>query len=78
MLGQHGHFALYAADKSPLQPSTLSRRGARLYGVLDQPAWQDRRPMSAGDEYTIADIALFSVDEDPQGARLHARRTIRT
>ena len=58
MLGQHGHFALYAAEKIPYAIERYRDEAARLYGVLDTPARQDRRLRRGGD-YSIADIACF-------------------
>ncbi|MCO5129591.1 MAG: glutathione S-transferase N-terminal domain-containing protein [Xanthobacteraceae bacterium] len=57
MLGQHGHFRLYASEKIPYAIERYRHEAARLYGVLDGQlgrtgAWV------AGD-YSIADIACF-------------------
>ena len=43
MLGQHGHFALYAAEKIPYAIQRYRDEAARLYGVLDRQLGQDRR-----------------------------------
>ena len=61
MLGQHGHFRLYASEKIPYAIERYERETRRLYGVLDrqlaaqQAVGQD---YVAGD-YSIADIAIF-------------------
>src|SRR5262245_56895339 len=36
MLGQHGHFAVYAAEKFPYAIDRSRDEAARLYGVLDR------------------------------------------
>lgn len=57
MIGQNGHFLLYAPEKVPYAIDRYSREARRLYGVLD------KQLKSTGDcvagEYSIADIALF-------------------
>ncbi len=73
MLGQHGHFALYATEKIPYAVQRYRDEAARLYGVLDKQLGKTGAYV-AGDEYSIADIAMLSLDHDPQGAGLHARR----
>jgi hypothetical protein len=57
MLGQHGHFALYAPEKIPYAIDRYRREAARLYGVLDTQLGKTGRYI-AGD-YSIADIACF-------------------
>lgn len=57
MLGQHGHFALYATDKIPYAIARYRDEAARLYGVLDQQLGKTEAYV-AGD-YSIADIACF-------------------
>jgi GSH-dependent disulfide-bond oxidoreductase len=56
MLGQHGHFRLYAAEKIPYAIERYERETRRLYGVLDAQLAQ--HAYVAGD-YSIADIAIF-------------------
>jgi len=56
MLGQNGHFLLYAPEKIPYAIDRYMRETRRLYGVLD--AQLDGRDHIAG-EYSIADIACF-------------------
>lgn len=56
MLGQNGHFLLYAPEKVPYAIERYTREARRLYGVLDgQLAAHD---YIAGD-YSIADMASF-------------------
>jgi GST-like protein len=57
MLGQHGHFLLYAAEKIPYAIDRYRHEAARLYGVLDTQLGKTGR-FVAGD-YSIADIACF-------------------
>ena len=58
MLGQNGHFRLYAPEKLPYAVDRYGREADRLYGVLDrQLAHTDA--YVAGDDYSIADIACF-------------------
>jgi len=56
MLGQHGHFLLYAPEKIPYAIERYGREARRLYGVLD--ARLADRCHIAGD-YSIADMACF-------------------
>ena len=58
MLGQHGHFALYAADKIPYAIERYRDEAARLYGVLDRQLGNTGAYV-AGPDYSIADIACF-------------------
>ncbi|MCC2979372.1 glutathione binding-like protein [Sphingomonas sp. IC4-52] len=58
MLGQNGHFLLYAPEKLPYAIDRYGREADRLYGVLDrQLAWTNA--YVAGAQYTIADMACF-------------------
>jgi GST-like protein len=57
MLGQAQHFRLYAPEKIEYAVNRYTSEAKRLYGVMDKRL-ADRRYM-AGDEYTIADIAIF-------------------
>ncbi|MDB5626252.1 MAG: Glutathione S-transferase domain, partial [Tardiphaga sp.] len=57
MLGQNGHFLLYAPEKIPYAIDRYTREAKRLYGVLDAHL-ADGRAHLAGD-YSIADIACF-------------------
>ena len=57
MLGQNHHFRLYAPEKIPYAIDRYSNEARRLYGVIDKRLGQ--AGFIAGDEYTIADIAIF-------------------
>lgn len=57
MLGQHGHFKLYAPERIPYATDRYRSETLRLYGVLDHQL--GRSEHVAGPEYTIADIACF-------------------
>ncbi|WP_338467530.1 glutathione S-transferase N-terminal domain-containing protein [Novosphingobium sp. ZN18A2] len=57
MLGQHGHFALYAPDRLAYPTDRYRRETLRLYGVLDKRL--EGRTFIAAGEYTIADMACF-------------------
>ena len=57
MLGQNGHFKLYAPEKLPYAIDRYERETARLYGVLDRRLGEAE--YVAGEEYTIADMAIF-------------------
>lgn len=56
MLGQHGHFKLYAAEKIPYAIERYRREAERLYGVLDRRLAEHEH--LAG-EYSIADMACW-------------------
>jgi len=56
MLGQHGHFALYAQEKIPYAIERYRRETERLYGVLDRRL--EGRAHVCG-EYSIADMACW-------------------
>ena len=58
MLGQHGHFALYAPEKIPYAIERYRDEAARLYRRARYPTGQDRRLRRRRD-YSIADIACF-------------------
>jgi GST-like protein len=58
MLGQHGHFALYADESVPYALDRFRNEAARLYGVLDRRLG-DTGAFLAGGDYTIADMACF-------------------
>ena len=57
MLGQNGHFKLYAPEKIPYAIDRYEREAKRLYGVLDGQVGRTGR-FVAGD-YSIADMACF-------------------
>jgi GST-like protein len=56
MLGQHGHFKLYAQEKIPYAIQRYEDETKRLYGVLDRRLAD--RAYVAGD-YSIADMAAW-------------------
>jgi GST-like protein len=57
MLGQAHHFRIYAPEKIPYAIERYSNEARRLYGVMNRQIARHR--YIAGDEYTIADIAIF-------------------
>ncbi|MBN8982490.1 MAG: glutathione S-transferase N-terminal domain-containing protein [Rhizobiales bacterium] len=58
MLGQHGHFALYAPEKIPYAIQRYRDEASRLYAVLNRQLGKTGAYV-AGNDYTIADIACF-------------------
>jgi len=56
MLGQNGHFLLYAPEKLPYAIDRYGREAMRLYGVLAQ---LEKTGAFISGEYSIADIACF-------------------
>ncbi|QLC22146.1 thiol:disulfide oxidoreductase [Parasphingopyxis sp. CP4] len=57
MLGQHGHFKLYAPEKIPYAINRYRRETERLFGVLNRQLAENQHV--AGAEYSIADMACF-------------------
>lgn len=57
MLGQHGHFKLYAKEKIPYAIDRYASETRRLYQVLDGQLAQSNDFICG--EYSIADIAIF-------------------
>ena len=57
MLGQNGHFLLYAPEKIPYAMDRYAREAKRLYSLLDMH-FADGRDCIAG-SYSIADMACF-------------------
>lgn len=57
MLGQAHHFLKFNRGKSAYAEDRYERETLRLYGVLDRRL--EGRGYVAGDEYTIADIAIW-------------------
>lgn len=57
MLGQAHHFRIYAPEKIEYAVNRYTNEAKRLYGVMDRQLATHR--YIAGDEYTIADIAIF-------------------
>ena len=58
MAGQNGHFLLYAPEPIPYALARYGDEVNRLYGVLDRQLGITKA-FVAGDEYSIADIAIF-------------------
>ena len=57
MLGQHGHFRLYAPERIPYAIERYEKEARRLYGVLD--AQLGRTGAFVAGDYSIADMAIF-------------------
>lgn len=58
MLGQNGHFSLYASERIPYAIERYGKEARRLYNVLDNRL-SETGSYVAGKEYSIADIACF-------------------
>ena len=57
MLGQHGHFKLYAPERIEYATQRYRREALRLYGVLESRL--AKVSYVGGGEYSIADMACF-------------------
>lgn len=57
MLGQTHHFRIYAPEKIDYAINRYTNEAKRLYGVMDKQL--SRHQFIAGNQYTIADIAIF-------------------
>lgn len=57
MLGQNHHFRIYAPEPVPYAINRYTLEAKRLYGVMDRRLNEVR--YFAGDEYSIADIAIY-------------------
>ncbi|MFM9936178.1 MAG: glutathione S-transferase N-terminal domain-containing protein [Novosphingobium sp.] len=57
MLGQHGHFKLYAPERIAYATDRYRAEALRLYGVLDRQLAST--PFVAGESYSIADMACW-------------------
>ena len=57
MLGQNHHFRQYAPEKIEYAINRYTNEARRLYGVMDRQL--DGRRFIAGNQYTIADMAIF-------------------
>lgn len=70
MLGQAHHFRQYAPDDIPYAVERYTNEAARIYGVVDRRLSESE--YIAGEEYTIADIAIFPwlVSHERQGQKL--------
>ncbi len=62
MLGQAHHFRGYAPEKIPYAIERYTDEAARLYGVMDRRL--SEAEYFAGEEYTIADMAIFQQGQD--------------
>lgn len=58
MLGQAHHFRVYAPEKIDYAIDRYTNEARRLYGVIDKKLASSE--YLAGEEYTIADIAVFA------------------
>lgn len=56
-VGQHEHFCHYASARIDYAVERFSAETSRLYGVLDRRLAE--HPYVAGDEYSIADMAIY-------------------
>jgi GSH-dependent disulfide-bond oxidoreductase len=78
MLGQHGHFKLYAPERIAYPTDRYRNETLRLYGVLDRQLAQSEHV--AGADYSIADMACFpwiqtyKAQEIDLGAFAHIQR----
>jgi len=61
-LGQFGFFSIYAKEKSPYAVTRFTNELDRLFGVLDKRLSQS--PWVGGDDYTIADMIIFSATHE--------------
>lgn len=57
MLGQAHHFRIYAPEKIEYAVNRYTNEAKRLYGVMDRQLENSR--FIAGNQYTVADIAIF-------------------
>lgn len=57
MLGQAHHFRIYAPEKIEYAVNRYTNEARRLYGVMDRQLANQK--YIAGNQYTIADIAIF-------------------
>ncbi len=57
MLGQYGHFKLYAPDRIAYATTRYRNETLRLYGVLDRQLSENA--FVGGESYSIADMAIF-------------------
>ena len=57
MLGQAHHFRIYAPEKIDYAYDRYTNEAKRLYGVMDKQL--SSRKFMAGNQYTVADIAIF-------------------
>ena len=79
MLGQNGHFRLYAPEPIPYAIDRYSREAERLYGVLDRRLAATGAHV-AGEAFTVADMAIFPwvVTHKAQGLSLDDYPAVKT
>jgi GST-like protein len=79
MLGQNGHFRLYAPEPIPYAIDRYSREAERLYGVLDRRLTTTGAHV-AGEAFTVADMAIFPwvVTHKAQGLSLDDYPAVKT
>ena len=70
MLGQAHHFRGYAPEEVPYAIDRYTNEATRLYGVMDRRLSETE--YFVGDEYTIADMAIFPwlISHERQGQHL--------
>jgi len=71
MLGQHGHFALYASEKIPMPSSAIATRRPG-FTACSIPNWA--RPEVTSPATIRLPTSLLSLDHDAQGAGVYAGR----
>ena len=64
MLGQAHHFLQYAPEEIEYARNRYRNEANRLYGVLERRLGES--PFVAGDDYTIADIAIWPWTRFPE------------
>ena len=64
MLGQAHHFLQYATEDLPYAKKRYAGEANRLYGVIDKRLGES--PYIAGEDYTIADMAIWPWVRNPQ------------
>jgi GST-like protein len=57
MMGQHGHFKLYAPDRIEYATERYRKEVLRLFGVMDRRLAD--HDYLAGEDYSIADMSCF-------------------
>ena len=72
MTGQYGHFNVYAPEKIPYAIERYTKEVQRLLGVLDKRL--AGRAFITGDDYTIADMAIWTWRLIPGSTSTTARR----
>ena len=57
MMGQHGHFKLYAPERIEYATERYRKEVLRLFGVMDRRL--EDHDYLAGEDYSIADMSCF-------------------